>query len=139
MNIPRRGEIAAYIAKQCDIPFGNEQKKIGRMKEGRAHPDTANEVAKLVVRRINQLTARHDESSPADEVEKKLAGMAYRMIANEAVAGAPLEFLWRSGGKFFQHHAELAARTRELRRGESSAPSLDLEIYLYFFVLPVIA
>ena len=139
MNIPRSGEIAAYVAKQCDIPFGDEQKRIGRMKEGRAHPDTANEVAKLVVKRINQLIARRDESSPGDEVEKKLAGIAYRMIAHEAAAGAPLEFLWRSGGKFFRHHAELAARTRELRRGESSEPSFDLEIYLYFFVLPVIA
>lgn len=139
MTIPRRGEIAAYVAKQCDIPFGDEQKKIGRMKEGKAHPDTANEIAKLVVKRINQLIARQDESSPADQVEKKLARFSYRMIANEAAAGAPLEFLWRSGGKFFEHHGELAARTQELQRGESSEPSLGLEIYLYFFVLPIIA
>lgn len=79
MNIPRRGEIAAYVAKQCDIPFGDEQKKIGRMKEGRAHPETANDVAKLVVKRINQLIARQDESSPGDEVERKLARKSYRL------------------------------------------------------------
>lgn len=90
MQIPRRGEIAAYVAKQCDIPFGDEQKKIGRMQEGRAHPETANEVAKLVVKRINQLINRHDESSPADQVEKKLGRFSYRIIANEAAEGVLL-------------------------------------------------
>jgi hypothetical protein len=139
MNIPRRGEIAAYVAKQCDIPFGDEQKKIGRMKEGRAHPDTANEIAKLVVKRINQLIHREDESSPGDMVERKMARFTYRMIANEAADNPSLEFLWRSGVKFFEHHASLAARTRELQRGGSSGPTLDLEIYLYFLVLPVLA
>lgn len=139
MHIPRRGEIAAYVAKQFDVPFGAEQRQIGRLKEGAAKSDTANDLAKLLVKRINRLILPDDESSPGNEVERKLSSLPYRLFGNDASDGAPLEFLVRDAAKFFAHHAELSARTQEIEKGRFTGPSLELEIYLYLFAVPVLA
>lgn len=138
MHIPRRGEVATYVAKLFDVPFGSEQWRIRHLKEGKSHAETANTVAKLLVKRINRLLCPDDDTSPADEIENKLPGLSYRLLAN-AADGASLEFLWRDAAKFFEHHAEIVSRTREVPRGKASQASLDLDIYLYFFVLPVFA
>ena len=37
MPLPRRGEVAAYVAKQFDVQFGAEQKNIGRLKKAVQH------------------------------------------------------------------------------------------------------
>jgi hypothetical protein len=139
MHIPRRGEIAAYVAKHFDVPFGIEQRQIGRLKEGTVRAEAANELAKLLVQRINRLILPDDPSSPGDDVERRLSELPYRMFFNEASDGEPLEFLVRDGAKFFAHHSELAARSEETPRGHGTTPSLDLDIYLYFFAIPILA
>lgn len=139
MKLPRRGEVAAYIAKQFDVPFGDEQKRIARLKEGAVAPETANEIAKLLVRRINRLFRPADESSPADEIERKIGKPSYRLFFDEAAKSLSLEFLWRDGAKFFHHHAVVSGQIKEMAAGLRSGPNLQLEIYLFFFVLPVVA
>ena len=139
MHLPRRGEIAAYVAKLFDVPFGAEQKRISRMRLGDTSTETANTVAKLLAGRINQLFVPSDVSSPADEIETKMRGAAYGHFFNTVDASKPLEFIWRDSMKFFLHHGQLAARTKERSIASNETCHLDLEIYLFHFVLPVIA
>lgn len=139
MHLPRRGEIAAYVAKQLDVPFGAEQKRISRLRLGDTSAETANTVAKLLAGRINQLFLPSDTASPADEVETKMRGVAYRHFFNAVDAARPLEFIWRDSMKFFLHHAHLAAKIPERSAESEEVSILDLEIYLFCFVLPVIA
>jgi hypothetical protein len=139
MRIPRRGEVAAYVAKQFDVPFGKEQRKIGRLKEGRREFESSNDLARVLVNRLHRLLRPGDKGSPADHVEARMADPLYRHFMDESFRSGDLEYVWRFGALFFIHHSELASRIPELKKGELSRPGLEFDIYLWHFLLPVLA